>query len=131
MPVVEAAAVIGAPGISPCFAPWSDATPKTSRGLTELVRERVLERRGTDGWRFRHELFREVAAELAPPSLGHDLHARAASALVTQQALSSRTGVWSQGTTSAHSNTTTRSRLTRRPRSAADAAVLYMRRSLA
>ena len=35
--------------------------------VTELVRARVLERRGTDGWRFRHELLREVAAELAPP----------------------------------------------------------------
>ena len=37
---------------------------------------------GTDGWRFRHELLREVAAELAPPSLRRDLHARAARALV-------------------------------------------------
>ncbi|EUA68598.1 kinase domain protein [Mycobacterium xenopi 4042] len=33
--------------------------------VSELVRTRVFERRGTDGWRFRHELFREVAAELA------------------------------------------------------------------
>jgi tetratricopeptide (TPR) repeat protein len=50
--------------------------------VTELVRARVLERRGAHGWRFRHELLREVAAELAPPSLRRDLHARAARALV-------------------------------------------------
>jgi tetratricopeptide (TPR) repeat protein len=42
----------------------------------------VLERRGTHGWRFRHELLREVATELAPPSLHRKLHARAAHALV-------------------------------------------------
>ncbi|HWT47676.1 MAG TPA: adenylyl cyclase, partial [Mycobacterium sp.] len=50
--------------------------------VAELVRARVLERRGTDGWRFSHELLREVAAELAPPSLRRDLHARTAEALV-------------------------------------------------
>jgi tetratricopeptide (TPR) repeat protein len=50
--------------------------------VAELVRARVLERRGSDGWRFRHELLREVAVELAPPSLRRDLHARAARALI-------------------------------------------------
>jgi tetratricopeptide (TPR) repeat protein len=42
----------------------------------------VLERKGADGWRFRHELLREVAAELAPPSLNCDLHARTAQRLI-------------------------------------------------
>ena len=36
----------------------------------------------TDGWRFRHELLREVAAELAPPSVRRGLHAKVADALV-------------------------------------------------
>lgn len=35
----------------------------------------------TDGWRFRHELLREVAAELAPPSVRRALHAKVADAL--------------------------------------------------
>jgi class 3 adenylate cyclase/tetratricopeptide (TPR) repeat protein len=83
VPVVEAAAVIGRAGDLPLLRSvvGRDAED-VDDVVTELVRARVLERRGTDGWRFRHELFREVAAELAPPSLGHDLHARAASALV-------------------------------------------------
>ena len=42
----------------------------------------VLEPWGTDGWRFRHELLREVAAELAPPSVARDLNSRVADALM-------------------------------------------------
>ena len=73
----------GAPVISPLLRSvvGRDATD-VDDVVTELVRARVLERRGADRWRFRHELLREVAAELAPPSLGRDLHARAARALV-------------------------------------------------
>src|SRR5829696_2480888 len=41
-----------------------------------------LEPWGTDGWRFRHELLREVAAELARPSVRRELHAKVADALV-------------------------------------------------
>ena len=83
VPVVEAAAVIGRAGDLPLlrYVVGHDAIDVDSV-VTELVLARVLERRGTDGWRFRHELLREVAAELAPPSLGRDLHARAARALV-------------------------------------------------
>ncbi len=83
VPVVEAAAVIGRAGDLQLLR--SVAGPHTADiddVVTELVRARVLERRGTDGWRFRHELLRQVAAELAPPSLRRDLHARAAQALV-------------------------------------------------
>ena len=83
VPVVEAAAVIGRAGdlalLRSVVGPDAEDVDDV---VTELVRARVLERRGIDGWRFRHELFREVAAELAPPSLGRDLHARAARALV-------------------------------------------------
>ena len=42
----------------------------------------MLEPWGTDGWRFRHELLRELAAELAPPSVRRGLHAKVADALV-------------------------------------------------
>ena len=81
--MVEAAAVIGRAGDLPLLRSVVGRDAKDVDGVvTELVRARVLERRGTDGWRFRHELLREVAAELAPPSLGRDLHARAARALV-------------------------------------------------
>jgi class 3 adenylate cyclase/tetratricopeptide (TPR) repeat protein len=83
VPVVEAAAVIGRAGDLPLlrFVVGHDAID-VDGVVTELVLARVLERRGTEGWRFRHELLREVAAELAPPSLGRDLHARTARALV-------------------------------------------------
>jgi class 3 adenylate cyclase/tetratricopeptide (TPR) repeat protein len=83
VPVVEAAAVIGRAG-DLALLRWvvgRDAED-VDDVVTELVRARVLERRGSDGWRFRHELLREVAVELAPPSLRRDLHARAACALV-------------------------------------------------
>ncbi len=83
MPVVEAAAVIGRAGDLPLLR-WvvGREAKDVDHVVTELVQARVLERRGPDGWRFRHELLREVAAELAPPSLRRDLHARAARALV-------------------------------------------------
>ena len=42
----------------------------------------MLEPWGTGSWRFRHELLREVAAELAPPSVRTALHGKAADALV-------------------------------------------------
>ena len=83
VPVVEAAAVIGRAGdlalLRSVVGPNANNVDEV---VTELVRARVLERRGDDRWRFRHELFREVAAELAPPSLARDLHARAARTLV-------------------------------------------------
>ena len=83
MPVVEAAAVIGRAGDLPLLRSVVGRDDKDVDDIvTELVRTRVLERSGTDGWRFRHELLREVAGELPPPSLGRELHARAARALV-------------------------------------------------
>ena len=83
VPVVEAAAVIGRAGDLPLLrSVVGRGAEDVDDVVNELVRARVLERRGTDGWRFRHELLREVAAELAPPSLRRDLHLRAAHALV-------------------------------------------------
>ena len=40
--------------------------------IDELEAALVLERWGSSNWRFRHELLREVAAELASPSDGED-----------------------------------------------------------
>ncbi|BBZ46134.1 ATP-binding protein [Mycobacterium parmense] len=83
VPVVEAAAVIGRAGDLPLLR-----TVARSNGIdvddvvTELVGANVLQRSGDVGWRFRHELLREVAAELAPPSLKRELHSRTARALV-------------------------------------------------
>ncbi len=83
VPVVEAAAVIGRAGdLALLRAVVGRDTAHVDEIVTELVRAGALERTGTDGWRFRHELLREVAAELPPPSLRRDLHARAARALV-------------------------------------------------
>ncbi len=50
--------------------------------LQQLGRGRVLRRAGKDSWRFHHELLREVAAELSPPSLRRRLHSQIADALV-------------------------------------------------
>jgi class 3 adenylate cyclase/tetratricopeptide (TPR) repeat protein len=87
VPVIEAAAVIGRAGDLPLLrAVVGHDAKDVDYVVTELVGARVLERRGTDGWRFRHELLREVAAELAPPSRSRDLHARAARALVVAAA---------------------------------------------
>jgi class 3 adenylate cyclase/tetratricopeptide (TPR) repeat protein len=83
VPVVESAAVVGRAGdlalLRSVAGPDADDVDDV---VSELVGARVLERSGTDGWRFRHELLREVAVELAPPSLHRELHARAARALV-------------------------------------------------
>jgi tetratricopeptide (TPR) repeat protein len=54
--------------------------------LQQLTRGRVLKPVRTDGWRFHHELLREVAAELSPPSLRRTLHSRIADALVATAA---------------------------------------------
>jgi class 3 adenylate cyclase/tetratricopeptide (TPR) repeat protein len=50
--------------------------------LQQLGRGGVLQPAGKDSWRFHHELLREVAAELSPPSLRRRLHSRIADALV-------------------------------------------------
>jgi hypothetical protein len=49
--------------------------------IQQLVHNRVLQPLDQDCWRFRHELLREVAAELSPPTLRRTLHSRVADAL--------------------------------------------------
>ena len=82
IPVVEAAAVIGRHidrGLLCSVVDLSD--DEVDHVIDELEDARVLEPWGTDGWRFRHELLREVAVELAPASVRRSLHAKVADAL--------------------------------------------------
>ena len=84
LPVVEAAAIIGRSGDVGLLRTVVEGTENCTdvdSVVAELVSAGVFESTGDD-WRFRHELFREVAAELAPPSRHRELHARAAMALV-------------------------------------------------
>lgn len=82
IPVVEAAAVIGRHidrGLLCSVVDLSDE--EVDDVIEELEAVTVLEPWGNDGWRFRHELLREVAAELAPASVRRDLHGKIADAL--------------------------------------------------
>ena len=83
VPVVEAAAVIGRHverGLLMAVAGLDDDDVEDV--IDELEDASVLEPWGSDSWRFRHELLREVAIELAPPTLRRELHGRVADALV-------------------------------------------------
>jgi tetratricopeptide (TPR) repeat protein len=82
VPVVEAAAVIGRHvdrALLCAVVELSD--DELDDVIDELEGALVFEPWGVDGWRFRHELLREMAAELAPPSMRRALHARVADAL--------------------------------------------------
>ena len=59
--------------------------------LDDLSRARVLRPVGKRQWSFQHELLREVAAELSPPSVRRRLHHRIADVLADQ---SGRTPEW-------------------------------------
>ena len=83
VPVVEAAGVIGRQvdrSLLCAVCPLSE--DEVDDVMDELEDALVLEPWGTDGWRFRHELLREVAAELPPPTVRRGLHAKVADALV-------------------------------------------------
>jgi tetratricopeptide (TPR) repeat protein len=83
VPVVEAAAVIGRQvdrRLLCSVVDQSDAM--VGEVIDELEDALVLEPLGADGWRFRHELLREVAAELAPPTVRRELHAKVADVLI-------------------------------------------------
>ncbi|MGV0715611.1 adenylate/guanylate cyclase domain-containing protein [Mycolicibacterium sp. XJ662] len=82
--VVEAAATIGA-SFDRALLRAVVALPddELDRVLTELRDATVLEPAGDNVWRFRHELLREVAAELPPPSIRQRLHGRVADALIS------------------------------------------------
>jgi class 3 adenylate cyclase/tetratricopeptide (TPR) repeat protein len=83
VPVVEAAAVIGRHVDRGLLRSAVDlAEDDFDDVIDELENALVFEPWGTGGWRFRHELLREIAAELAPPSVRRGLHAKVADALV-------------------------------------------------
>jgi class 3 adenylate cyclase/tetratricopeptide (TPR) repeat protein len=83
VPVVEAAAIIGRHVDRGLLRSVVDlAGDDFEDAIGELENALVLEPWGTDGWRFRHELLREVAAELAPPSVRRGLHGQVADVLV-------------------------------------------------
>jgi class 3 adenylate cyclase/predicted ATPase len=84
--VVEAAAIIGGRIERGLLLSVLDLTEgDVDRVITELVSARVLDPLGADTFRFRHELLREVAEELSPPTLRRSLHSRIADGLVSAQ----------------------------------------------
>jgi len=83
VPVVEAAAVIGRQIDRRLLCSVVDLSDdEVDDVIDELKDALVFEPSGTDSWRFRHELLREVAAELAPPTVRRGLHAKVADALI-------------------------------------------------
>ena len=83
MQVVEAAAAIGREFDQDILRSVLDMAESDLReAIHELEAARVFEPTTVDGWRFRHELLREVAYELPPPSVRRTLHSRVADALV-------------------------------------------------
>ncbi len=82
--VVEAAAVIGGRIERALLHSVLDLDEdRFDRVVTELIDGRVLEPLDEKSLRFRHELLREVAAELSPPTVRRGLNSRVADALVT------------------------------------------------
>ena len=81
VPVVEAAAIIGRSGDVALLRTVVGGEADVDAVMADLMRARVFECSDTGGWRFRHELIREVAAELAPPTVHRKLHARTGRAL--------------------------------------------------
>jgi class 3 adenylate cyclase len=85
--VVEAAGIIGTRvERSLLLAAVDMAGPELDQVLQQLVESRVLEPIEKGSWRFRHELLREVAAELSPPSLRREMHSRIADSLLSAAA---------------------------------------------
>lgn len=83
VPVVEAAAVIGRHIDRTLLITVVDLDERqVDEVIDQLTEAHVLERSGEGIWHFRHELLREVAGELAPPSVRQRLHAKVADAVV-------------------------------------------------
>jgi class 3 adenylate cyclase len=82
--VVEAAAIIGSRIERTLLLSAVDMPPaEIDEVIGQLVGSRVLEPLDQDTWRFRHELLREVGAELAPPSLRREMHSRIADSMAS------------------------------------------------
>jgi class 3 adenylate cyclase/tetratricopeptide (TPR) repeat protein len=87
LPVVEAAAMIGSRFDRSLLSAVVDLSDhEIDAVLDELARGRVLLPTENDSWRFHHELLREVAAEVSPPTVRRNLHSRIADALVSAAA---------------------------------------------
>lgn len=83
IPVVQAAAAIGRDFDRNLLSLVVDVPDQDfDAAVRELEDAMVFEKSGPDHWRFRHELLREVAYELPPPSVRRGLHAGVADALV-------------------------------------------------
>ncbi|MGB3331556.1 MAG: adenylate/guanylate cyclase domain-containing protein [Mycobacterium sp.] len=81
--VVEAAATIGREFDRAILSSVVEMTESgLDAALQALAAARVFLPAAKDRWRFRHELLREVAYELPPPSVRRTLHGRAADAIV-------------------------------------------------
>jgi class 3 adenylate cyclase/tetratricopeptide (TPR) repeat protein len=81
--VVEAAATIGREFDRDILRNVLDMTGADfDDAISDLENALVFEPTGIDSWRFRHQLLREVAYELPPPSVQRILHSRVADALV-------------------------------------------------
>ncbi|RZT25157.1 serine/threonine protein kinase [Mycobacterium sp. BK558] len=84
VPVVEAAAVIGRHVDRALLVAVSSLSEDAVDDvIDELEDAKVFEPHGRDAWKFRHDLLREVAAELAPPSVRRTLHGKTADVLVS------------------------------------------------
>ncbi|MGU3502923.1 ATP-binding protein [Mycobacterium sp. C31M] len=85
--VIEAAALIGSQVDQGLLAAVVELDSRAIKDiLDELTRNRVMKPFGNGGWRFRHELLREVAAELLPSGARKRLHNRIGTALVSTAA---------------------------------------------
>ncbi len=85
--VAEGAAVVGNPVDRRLLAAAVEIDePDLDRAITELCDGRVLEPMGQGAWRFRHELLRDIATELSPPTRRRLMHGRVADALLSSTA---------------------------------------------
>ena len=83
IPVVEAAATIGRDFDRNLLSLIVDLSDDAlDAAVRELEDAMVFEKSGPNQWRFRHELLREVAYELPPPSVRRGLHGSVGDALV-------------------------------------------------
>jgi hypothetical protein len=86
-PIAGAAATIGREVDHALLADVVDMSgTDLARALESLYTEQVLEPDGASRSRFRHELLREVAYELQPPTKRRQLHGRVGDALVRRHA---------------------------------------------
>jgi class 3 adenylate cyclase len=87
LPVVGAAALMGARFDRTLLASVTELDQAdVDSVLAELTRARVFHVVDADNWRFHHELLREVAEEVSPPTVRRNLHSRIADALVAAAA---------------------------------------------